>query len=66
MHGRGLVRQEFHRGNNLNRGKMRGSLKAIGRCSVPGHGQWCVVTHEIRESVMCRAAEKRAWKREVQ
>lgn len=42
---------------------MRGRLKALGQCSVPGHGQWCVVTREIRESTTCRAAEKREWRR---
>ena len=48
------------------RKKMRGSLKKVGRCIVPGHGDSCEVTHEIRSSPITRAAEKRQVRREIE
>jgi hypothetical protein len=41
--------------------KMRGHLKRVGRCSVPGHGQSCCVSREIREDCITRQQEKRDW-----
>lgn len=45
--------------------KMRGSRKRFGRCSVPGHGDRCEVTQEIREVSTSRAQEKRECKKQI-
>lgn len=47
------------------RGKMLGRVKHFARCPVSGHGSRCSLNVEIREKPLGRAAEKRAWKREV-
>lgn len=43
------------------RAKMMRRLKRVGHCRVQGHGQGCVLTHEIRDCVTGRAQEKREW-----
>lgn len=45
---------------------MRGHLKRVGRCTVPGHGQGCCVTAEVRENCPSREQERRAFLREME
>jgi len=45
--------------------KLTGRRKRFGRCSVPGHGDRCSVTHEIRQSGTSRAQDKREWKKQI-
>lgn len=44
---------------SLPKGKMRGKTKHFSRCSVPGHGQDCIVTDEIRDNIMSRQEDKK-------
>lgn len=48
------------------KGKMRGALRGTGHCRVPGHGQSCSLTHEIRDDGMDRTREKRSWRDEAE
>lgn len=48
----------------LPRGKLLRKQLKFGRCQVPGHGQTCEVTHEIRR-LGIRADDRRDYRREL-